>query len=136
MFFFYRESDDVCKLSDRYRKRLCADVVHACHPKLKNIDLDIIRDEIGEVGVCYKQKFRVKLEDGEFWRARKRMYRCETFKAAGEEVKRFYVSNGGKPGAALIFNRDEVENAESKKYVKVASLVTGLKLDPWSDKKN
>lgn len=135
MFFFLRETDDVCSLADRYRKRLCADVVHACHPKLKSIDVDIIRDEIKEVGVCYKQTFQMTRDNGKLWKARKRMYRCESFKAVEEEVKRFYVSNAGESGEILIFDHHEVENGKGKNYVKVARLVTGLTLNPWSDKK-
>lgn len=129
MFYFFipfAREYDVCKLTDRYRKRICAEVARVCNSELEKIEVDIIRDEITDVGVCYKQKFRVQMDNGETWRGKKKMYRCEAFTVAGVEIKRFYVSNGGKPGTTIIFDLDE----KLKKYVKVFALITGLNLDP------
>lgn len=128
--FFFARQNDVCSLADRDRQRICAEVIHTCHLELKHVGLDVIRAEKQEVGVCYKQKFRVKLDNGDFWSTKKRMYRCEKFTVAGIVVKRFFISNGGKPGTILTFNHPP---SQPKEFVNVTNLISGLGLSPWAD---
>lgn len=135
-----RTTRKICALNEKQSVFVCAQVAKACFPALQDVPLEDIVKEIKTMpGHCKKETYNTPNQNGDYHGGVKKMFLCPKYTVSGQHVTSFFVSYGGSPDAALIFERESTKNMNidqtpphedgEKSFIKLAHYVRGLQFE-------